>query len=92
MAKTAEARGNKACSSISPTGSMIDDVFGVYFELVLPVVLAKPRMWRVPVRVFPPVPCPGGAKRKRSICIALLHNIPQIRTQCAMKPHKKAVA
>jgi hypothetical protein len=44
-------------------GSIIDDEFEACFELVLSVVLAKRRMYMVPVRVYLAVPYPGGAKK-----------------------------
>jgi hypothetical protein len=46
---------------------MIDDEFEVCFELLLSFVLAKRRMFRVPVRAYMPVPYPGGAKKKKEV-------------------------
>jgi hypothetical protein len=41
--------------------SMIDDEFIAYFELLLSVMLAKRRLYRVQVWAYLPVPYPGGA-------------------------------
>jgi hypothetical protein len=41
---------------------MIDDEFEDFLELLLPVMLAKRRLLRVPERVHIPVSYPGGAK------------------------------
>jgi hypothetical protein len=41
---------------------MIDDMFKVYFELLLSIVLAKRCLKRVPVWLYLSVPYPGGAK------------------------------
>jgi hypothetical protein len=42
---------------------MIDDGFKVCSKLLLSVVLAKRRPYMVPVRVYLPVPYPGGGKK-----------------------------
>jgi hypothetical protein len=44
---------------------MINDELEVCFELLLSVVVAKRRMYMVPVRFYLLVPYPGGAKKKR---------------------------
>jgi hypothetical protein len=41
---------------------MIDDVFKVYFELLLSIMLAKRCLKRVPVWVYLSVPYPRSAK------------------------------
>jgi hypothetical protein len=43
---------------------MIDDEFEVCFELLITIMLAKRRMYKVPVRVYLPIPYPGGARNK----------------------------
>jgi hypothetical protein len=65
---------------------MIDDEFEVCFELMLSVVVAKRRFYRVSVRVYMPVPYPGGAIKKRKTLVRLYRVFRPTRTDFFLRP------